>query len=75
MSNILTVYISQNEFSLKSFFESFVTCNVLTIIWVTNVNNFSVTIRYIIIIAIYVTMCLKNKTFIRTTQKHPPSFS
>ena len=47
-----------------SFFESFVTCKIIKIAWVANVNNFSVTLRYFILIATYVAMCLKNKTFL-----------
>ena len=74
MSNFLTVY-NQHEFSLMSFFESFVTCNVIKIAWVTSVNNFSVTLKYFILIATYVTICLKNKTFLYTTQKHFSSFN
>ena len=75
MTNVFTVYINQHEFSLISFFESFVTCNVIKIEWVANVNNFSGTVRYYILIATYVAMCLKNKTFLYTTQKHFPSFN
>ena len=44
-----------------SFFESFVTGNVIKIAWVANVSNFSVTLRYVIVIATYVAMCVKNK--------------
>ena len=65
MNNFLNVYINQHEFFLMSFFESFVTCNVLKISWVANVCNFSVTLRYFILINTYVAMCLKNKTFLR----------
>ena len=75
MTNVFTVYINQHEFSLISFFESFVTCNVIKIEWVANVNNFSGTVRYYILIATYVAMCLKNKTFLYTTQKHFSSFN
>ena len=67
MTNVFTVYINQHEFSLISFFESFVTCNVIKIEWVANVSNFSGTVRYYILIATYVAMCLKNKTFLYTT--------
>ena len=69
MTSILTVYINEHEFFL-SFFESFVTCNVIKIAWVANVNNFIVTLRYLILTATYVAMCLKNKTFLYTSQKH-----
>ena len=58
-----------------SFFESFVTCNIIKIAWAANVNNFSVTLRYFILIATYVAVCLKNKTFLYTTQKHFSFFS
>ena len=58
-----------------SFFESFVTCKIIKIAWVANVNNFSVTLRYFILITTYVAMCLKNKTFLYTTQKHFSFFS
>ena len=58
-----------------TFFESFVTCNVIKIAWVADVKNFSVTLRYFILIATNVTMCLKNKTFLYTTQKHFCSFN
>ena len=75
MTNVFTVYINQHEFSLISFFESFVTCNVIKIEWVANVNNFSGTVRYYILIATYVAMCLKNKMFLYTTQKHFSSFN
>ena len=75
MTNVFTVYINQHEFSLISFFESFVTCNVIKIEWVANVSNFSGTVRYYILIATYVAMCLKNKTFLYTTQKHFSSFN
>ena len=68
MSDIFTVYINQDEFFLMPFFESFLTCNVLEIAWVANVNNFSVTLRYFILIATYVTKCLL--TFLRATQKY-----
>ena len=69
MSNFLTVYINQHEFLLMPFFKPFVTCNVIKIAWVANVNNFSGTVRYFILIATYVAMCLKDKTFLYTTQK------
>ena len=49
-SNFFTVYIKHYEFLLKSFFEYFVTCNVLKIAWVDNVSNFSVALRYFILI-------------------------
>ena len=57
MSNFLTAYISQHEF-LLSFFESFVTCNVIKIAWVANVNNFSVTLQII-----YSNCCLRFNVF------------
>ena len=63
ITNVLTVYINQYEFFLMPFFESFVTCNVIKIAWVANVNNFSVTLRYFILTATYFAMCLKNKRF------------
>ena len=50
MSNYLAVYINQHEFFLMSFFEFLVTCNVIKITWVANVNNFSVTLRCFILI-------------------------
>ena len=50
MSNFLTIYINEHEFFL-SFCQSFVTCNVLKIAWVANVNNFRVTLKYFILIA------------------------
>ena len=68
MSNFLTVYINQHEFLLMPFFKPFVTCNVIKIAWVANVNNFILTLRYLyfnfILTATYVAMCLKNKTFL-----------
>ena len=72
MTNFLTVYINQHEFFLMSFFESFVTCNIIKIAWVANVNNFSVILRYFILIATYVAMCLKSKTQLK---KHFSSFN
>ena len=72
MSNFLTIYINKHEFFL-SFCQSFVTCNVLKIAWVANVNNFRVTLKYFILIATYVAMCLK--TFVWETQKHFSSFN
>ena len=75
MTNVLTVYTNQHEFFLMSFFESFVTCNIIKIAWVASVNNFSVTLRYFILIATYAAMCLKNKTCLYTTQKHFSSFN
>ena len=75
MSNFLTAYINQNEFFLMPSFETFVTCNVLKIAWVANVNNFSVIFRYFVLIATYVAICLKNKTFLCTTQKHFSPFN
>ena len=69
MTSVLTVYINRHEF-LLSFFESFVTYNVIKIAWVANVNSFIVTLRYLILTATYVAMCLKNKTFLYTTQKY-----
>ena len=41
MTNVLTVYINQHEFFIVSFFESFVTCNVIKNVWFANVNSFS----------------------------------
>ena len=38
----------------------------------SQMSTFSVTLRYFILIATYVAMCLKNKTFLCTTQKHFP---
>ena len=75
MSNFLAVYINQHEFFLMSFFESFVTCNIIKIAWVTNLKNFSMTLRYFILIATCIAMCLKYKTFQYMTQKHFTSFS
>ena len=49
---------------------SFVTCNILKIACVANVNNFSVIIRYFILIATYVTLSFKNKTFLHVTKKY-----
>ena len=40
MTNVLTAH----QFLLISFSKSIVTCNVLKIVWVANVNNFSVTL-------------------------------
>ena len=54
MSNFSTVYINQHEDLLMSFFESFVTRNVVKIAYVAEVTNFSVTPRYFILIATYV---------------------
>ena len=42
---------------------------------IVNVNNFSVTFRYFILISTYVAICLKNKMFLYVTQKHFSSFS
>ena len=53
-----------------SFFESFVACNVLKKAWVTNANNFSVTLRHFILLDTYVAMYFKNKTFLHATGKH-----
>ena len=75
MTNALTVCTNHHEFFLMLFFGSFVTCNVIRIVWVANVNNFSATVRYFILIATYVAMFLKNKTFLYTTQKHFSSFN
>ena len=69
MNNFLIAYINQHEFLLISFFESFVTCNVIKIAWVADVNNFSMTLRYFILITTYATMCIKNETCLHTTQK------
>ena len=74
ISNFLTVYINQHEFFLMSFFESFVACNFLKIGCVASDNMFSVTLRSFILIAIYVAMRFKNKTFFHATQKHFSSF-
>ena len=57
-----------------SFFKSFLTSDI-KIAWVADVKNFSVTLRFLILIATYVTMCLKNKTFLYTTQKNFSSFN
>ena len=70
MTNVLAAFINQHEFFLMSFFESSVTCNVIKISCVANVENFNVTPRYFILTATYVAMCLKNKTFLHSTQKH-----
>ena len=74
MINVLTLYTNQHEFFIISFFEPFVTCNVIKSAWVAKVNNISVTLRYFILTATYVAMCLKNNTFLYTSQKHFSSF-
>ena len=74
MSTFSTVYINQHELLLMTFFESFETCNDIKIACVAQVNNFSLTLRYFILIATYVTMCVTNETFLYKTQKHFPSF-
>ena len=73
MSEILTAYINQHEISPMPFFESFVTCNVQRYFLkkvLGNVNNSRVTLRYFILIATYITLCLKSNRFLRATQKH-----
>ena len=75
MTDLLTVYINQHEFCSMSFFEYFVTCNVIKIAWVANMNNFSVTLRYFTLTATCVAMCLKNKTFLYMTHRHFSSFN
>lgn len=58
VSDFLTVYVNLHEFSVMSFFESFVTFNILEIAWLANVCKFSVTMRYFILIAVYIAMFL-----------------
>lgn len=49
LSDSLTVYVDHHEFFLMSFFEPFVTRNVLKIAWhVANVNNLSANVNILI---------------------------
>ena len=70
MSSILIHYLKQHNHFLKLSFDYFITCIVLTITCCNAKDSFSVTSKAVILVAIYVFLCLQNKTFADKVEKH-----
>ena len=70
MSGTLIHYIKQHNHFLKLSFDCFITCNVFTTSCCTKRDNFNTTFKAVILVAIYIVLCLQNKSFLDKVQKH-----
>ena len=70
MSGTLIHYIKQHNHFLKLPFDCFITCNVFTATSCTKRDNFNTTFKAVILVAIYIVLCLQNKSFLDKVQKH-----
>ena len=70
MSGTLIHYIKQYNNFLELSFDCFITCNVFNITCCIDMDSFSATSKATILVAIYIVLCIQNKTFVDRVQKH-----
>ena len=70
MRGTLIHYIKQHNHFLKLSFDCFITFNVFSITCCIDMDSFSATSKAVILVAIYIVLCLKNKTFVGRVEKH-----
>ena len=73
MSGTMIHYIKQYNNFLKLSLDCFITCIVFNITCYNEMNSFSATSKAVILVAIYIVLCLQNKTFADKVQKHSGS--
>ena len=64
MIGTLIHYIKQHNHFLKLSFDGFITCNIFNITSCIDMDSFSTTSKAVILVAIYIVLCLRNKTFV-----------
>ena len=70
MNGTLIHYIKQYNNFLKLSFDCFITCIVFNTTCYIEMDSFSATSKAVILVAIYIVLCLQNKTFLDTVHKH-----
>ena len=70
MSGTLIHYIKQYNNFLKLSFDYFITCIVFDTTCYIEMDSFSATSKAVVLVAIYIVLCLQNKTFANKVQKH-----
>ena len=73
MSGALIHYIKQYNNFLKLSFDCFITCIVFNTTCYIETDSFSATSKAVILVAIYIFLCLQNKTFVDKVLKHSRS--
>ena len=70
MSGTLIHYIKKHNHFLKLSFDCFITCNVINTTCCIEMDSFSATSKAVVLVAIYIVLCLQNKTFVGRVQRH-----
>ena len=73
MSGTLIHYIKQYNNFLKVSFDYFITCIVFDTTCYIEMDSFSATSKAVVLVAIYIVLCLQNKTFANKVQIHSRS--
>ena len=73
ISGALIYYIKQYNNFLKLLFDCFITCIVFNTTCYIEMDSFSATSKAVILVAIYIVLCLQNKTFVDKVPKHSGS--
>ena len=73
ISGTLIHYIKQCNNFLKLSFVCFITCYVFNTTFYIEMDSFSATFKAVILVAIYIVLCLQNKTFVDKVLKHSGS--
>ena len=73
ISGTLIHYIKQYNNFLKLSFDCFITCIVFNTTCYIEMDSFSATSKAVILVAIYIVLCLQNKTFPDKVLKHSGS--
>ena len=66
-------YIKQHNNFLKILFDCFITCIVFNTTCYIEMDSFTATSKAVILVAIYIVLCLQNKTFVDKVLKHSGS--
>ena len=64
ISGTLIHYIKQYNNFLKLSFDCFITCIVFNTTYYIEMDSFSATTEAVILVALYIVLCLQNKTFV-----------
>ena len=70
ISGTVVHYIKQYNDFLKLSFDCFITCIVFITTCCIEMDSFSANSEAVILVAIYIALCLQNKTFVDRVQKH-----
>ena len=73
ISGTLIYYIKQYNNFLKLLLDCFITCIVFNTTCYIEMDSFSATSKAVILVAIYIVLCLQNKTFVDKVLKHSGS--